>query len=288
MLNDYYSYRAAQFAGRFLPRRFAYWVALRVADKFFARDRAGREAVMANLCQIFKTQRINPSENKLRAMARKNFQNFGKYLIDFFKFSHLTMKDIKRLISFEHFEYLEQACARGKGVIFITAHLGSWELAAAAISTMGYRISAVVLSSSIGKINDLFQRQRIKRGIQVIPVGFAARKVMQALKRNECVAMLADRDYTRHHDLIDFFGMPSHLPSGPARIAVKTGATIVPIFMLRQDDDTFLMRFHPPIIPRDNTKEIQLKIRDIMEKEIAANPSQWFMFEKFFVTDNKK
>ena len=284
MMDKYISYRLAQIISRTLPRQFAYWLGLRIADHFYASDHAGRRAVMSNFRQILTMQGITASDKTLEQMARKNFQYFGKYLVDFFKFARFTPTGIQRLVSLEHIEYLEQAEALGRGIIFITAHLGNWELGGAILTSTGRRIHAVYLPQRASKINELFQKYRSQRGLQCIPLGHAARGVMGALKRKECVAMLADRDFTAHHFPILFFGKPAYLSSGPARIAVKTQAPLVPTFILRQPDDTFLLRLYPPIVPTPKTTvaELQEHIRDMLEQEIGRNPLQWFMFNNFW------
>lgn len=286
MMDMYTCYRLAQIISRTLPRRFAYWLGLRIADHFYASDHAGRRAVMSNFRQILTMQGVAASDETLAQMARKNFQYFGKYLVDFFKFSRFTPAEIQRLVSMEHIEYLEQAEALGRGVIFITAHLGNWELGGAILASPGRRIHAVYLPQRANKVNELFQKHRSQRGLQGIPLGHAARGVMEALKHNECVAMLADRDFTAHHFPILFFGKPAHLSSGPARIAVKTQAPLLPTFILRQPDDTFLLRLYPPIVPTPQTTvaELQERIRDVLEQEIGRNPLQWFMFDDFWNT----
>ncbi len=284
-MNPYLSYRLVQIISRGLPRRFAYWLGLRIADRVYARDHTGRRAVMANLKQILEAQDIQASEESLRQMARRNFQFFGKYLVDFFKFSRFDLPAVNRLVSMEHPEYLDQAARLGRGVILITAHIGNWELGGAVLTALGHRVSAVFYPQRVGKVNELFQEHRARRGIRLIPFGHAARGVLQVLKSRDCVAMLADRDYTAHHDEpIPFFGRPARLPSGPARIAVKTGAPLVPTFLVRQPDDTFLLRMHPPLAPAADTSvlDIRLRIRDVIQAEIARNPLQWFVFDDFW------
>ncbi len=284
-MTPYISYQLAQLISRGLPRRFAYWVGLRIADRFFATDQRGRQAVMSNFRQILAAQGVQASEDTLRQMARKNFQNFGKYLVDFFKFSRFDLKAVNRLVSLEHLDYLEEAEHLERGVILVTAHLGNWELGGAVLSALGRRLCAVFYPQRAGKVNDLFEKHRTRRGLRLIPFGQAARGVLKALKNREYVAMLADRDYTTHQDEpLLFFGLPARLPSGPARIAAKTGAPIVPTFLVRQPDDTFLLRMHRPIVPSGKTSVLDLRrqIRDAMEMEIARHPLQWFMFDEFW------
>lgn len=285
MESSYLSYRLAQIFSRWSPRKFSYWIALRLADRFFAKDEKGRRAVMANLAQILQAQNVSASEQTLKRMARQTFHLFGKYLVDFFKFSSMTKPEVRRLVGIEHLDYLKQALRMDKGVILTTAHLGNWELGGAVLTSLGRRVSAVFYPQRFSKINDLFQKHRSRRGILLIPFGHAARGVLQALKNKEHVAMLADRDYTIHHDNpILFFGRPARLPSGPARIAVKTGSPVVPTFLVRQEDDTFRLRFHAPIIPTPelSVELMRLRIRDALESEISRNPLQWFVFDDFW------
>lgn len=288
MEHSYYSYLLAQFLSRHLPRRFTYWLALRIGDRFFTRDAKGRKAVMANLAHILQARNLKPSEQTLTRMARRTFQLFGKYLVDFFKYSRMTLPEVKKLVSIEHLDHLAQARQMEKGIIFITAHIGNWELGGAIMTALGYRLNVVFLPQRLDKINKLFDQQRKQRGLKLLPIGHAARGVLRALKNKESVGMLADRDFTAHHQLTPFFGKPARLSSGPARIALQTKAPILPIFVIRQKDDTFLLRFYPPIVIREDSTldEINIKIVEVMEKEIAQNPTQWFIFENFWKEDN--
>ncbi|NLB60299.1 MAG: lysophospholipid acyltransferase family protein, partial [Lentisphaerae bacterium] len=198
-----------------------------------------------------------------------------------------TTRDVGRLVSLEHLEHLEEAERLQRGVVLITALLGYWELGAAVLTALGRKISAVYFPQRTNKINELFQKHRSQRGIHLIPFGQAARGVLRALKNREHVAMLADRDYTtRPDDPILFFGRPARLPSSPARIAIKTGAPVLPVFLVRQPDDTFRFRFHTPLIPTPSitVADMRLLIRDAMESEIRRQPLQWFMFDDFWQT----
>ena len=284
MESSYFSYRIAQLVCRWLPRRFAYWLAMRIADRFYMKDGRGRRAVAANLAQILRAQDIYASEETLRQMARRTFRNFGKYLVDFFTFSRMTPAEVRRLVSIEHMVHLKEALRLGRGALLITAHLGNWELGGAIMAALGYRLNVVFLPQRMEKINRLFEEQRRERGMQLIPLGRAARGVLQAFRRKECVVMLADRDFTAHRHSIVFFGEPAQLSSGPARIAMKTRVPIVPSFVLRQPDDTFMLRFYPPILvgDGDQVEDIENKIGKVMESEIARHPTQWFIFENFW------
>jgi KDO2-lipid IV(A) lauroyltransferase len=282
-MNRLFIFNMIQVLSRAIPRRLAYWIGLRIADRFYRFDRKGRDAVKANLRRVLEWRGIRPSEESLERMARKTFQNFAKYLVDFFRFENLSEAEIRRLVSIEHWEYLDRARALGKGVLVVTAHFGNWEMGACATNALGYPLHAVVLEQPGAKLNRLFQRYRRRRGTTPIPLGNAVRQIMQLLRHNAIVALLADRDYSAHNAQVDFFGAPASLPRGATWLAHRTGAPVLPGFMLRREDDTFLLRFHPPIMPGDSSPEdMHRELCRILEKEIGADPAQWMMFENIW------
>jgi KDO2-lipid IV(A) lauroyltransferase len=150
------------------------------------------------------------------------------------------------------------------------------------LAGMGYPINAVALKQPSAKLNDFFQAYRRQRGMAIIPFGHAAGGLIQALRRNELVALVADRDYSRRNDFVSFCGASACLPRGPAWLAANTGAPVVPGFMLRQPGDTFILRMYPPVIPGSGMgrEAIQKRICEVLENAVCENPSQWFMFEK--------
>lgn len=287
--SEYWNYRLTDLLAKTLPRNFAYWLGLRVADSFYARNSNDRKCVVSNLKQVFEAAGTRHSTNTLESLARKTFQYFGKYLVDFFRFSKLSKTDLEKLISIEHLEYLEQCHRLGRGVLAITAHLGNWELGGAVMAAMGYPVHAVFRPEKVHRVNNFFLNQRARRGVVPIPLGQAASGIFRALNKGNVVALLADRDFTARDDRIQFLGRPARLPRGPARISLRTGAPVLPAFLLRQVDDTFLFRFHPPLFPEEmkSEQEFREKIRDILEKEIVANPHQWFIFDNFWADSTR-
>jgi KDO2-lipid IV(A) lauroyltransferase len=277
-------YRLAAVCSRHLPRRFSYWLGLRIADLYYWRRVTARQAVMNNLRRIFAARGVTPAAAALPGFARKTFQHFGKYLVDFFRFAQLTEGELRKFVNLENVEALREAAARGKGVLVVTAHLGNWEVGGAVIAALGYRLNAVALPQSSQKLDRLFNEQRASRGIHVLPLGHAAFGIVRCLKRGEIVALLGDRNFTHQSERYDFFGAPAPLPRGPAWLAAQTGAPLVPSFLLRQEDDTFLLRCHPPIYPEVAGSEDAIRAAWIatLEKEIAAAPWQWFIFDDFW------
>lgn len=278
----YVLYKLAEWMSKTPPRHFAYWLSLRIADAYFVLDRRGRSAVMDNLRQVYSFKGQSVTERELSLVTRRAFQNFGKYLVDFFRFSRLSEEDMRRLVVIENVNYVDDALRRGKGVLLVTAHLGNWELGGAVLASIGYPINAVALRQPSAKLNEFFQRHRRKRGMKIIPLGHAVGSMIHALRGNELVALLADRDYSLRNDFVRFCGAEACLPRGPAWMSVKTGAPVVAGFMLRRPDDTFCLRMYPPMFPEQagGREVLQERICRVLEDAISTEPSQWFMFER--------
>ena len=287
-MNEYISYRLAAILCRLFPEKLAYWFGLRIADVFYARNHVGREGIISNLKRIYAARGVVPAEAALTGLSRKTFQYFGKYLIDFFRYARLTPEEVRQRVSLEHLDYLEQCVALKRGVLVLTAHFGNWELGGAAVTALGYKVNALVLPARLEKLNHMFQKQRAKRGVKLIPVNRSAvLSMIRCLKNGEIVAVLGDRDFTEKDDRVEFFGKPARIPRGPAWLSMKSGAPILPGFLMRQVDDTFLLRFHPPIFPEQEGSEeaIRSKICRALEKEIAEQPYQWFIFDDFWANN---
>lgn len=277
---EYFAYRIAGVLSCTIPRHFAYWLSLRLADLYFYFDWRGRQAVIANLRQVMAFRGCHPTERELKLTARTTFQFFGKYLVDFFRFQRLSEADIRQLVTIDHPEYIEQAWRMGRGVIAVTAHLGNWEIGGAVLAGMGYPINVVALRQPSAKLNEFFQKHRRKRGMVVVPLGSSVKRLIGALRRKEFIALLADRDYSEHHGMINFCGAPACLPRGASWLAAKTGAVILPGFVFRKEDDTFLMQLYAPIIPEPGMSQeaIQERISASLEQAVSSYPHQWFMF----------
>jgi KDO2-lipid IV(A) lauroyltransferase len=280
----YVTYRLAAFLSRSLPPRTSYGVAVRLADVFHRLDAVGREAVMRNLDIVLRASGQTPTRGELRRLSRRTFHHFGKYLVDFFRYSRSSGQDVAGIVRLEHPEYMRAAADVGKGVLVVSAHVGSWELGGLLVSRLGYRLNAVALPQRLENVNRFFQQQRENRGMHVLPLGHAAAGILGCLRGGEWVALLADRDFSPHSAIVPLFGRPARLPRGPAHLCARTGAPILPGFVARQDDDTFLLRWFPPIIPAGgmSPQDVQDRICRILEEVIGQHPAQWFMFRDFW------
>lgn len=285
----YWFLRVLAFLVRRLPRKLAYWLGLRICDLMFFVNRRGRRAVRDHIRTIFAHQGIMPSRRILNGCARKTFQYFGKYLADFIRFKRLTAEGVRKAVSIQGLEHLEALRDSPKGAILLTAHYGNWELGGALIAAMGIPIHAVVRPVKSVALERIFAMFRHQRGLNIIPLDRAGVGIMRVLKRGEVVALVGDRDFTGHGRPWKFFGRETSLPRGAAWFAHRLGIPLYMGFVTRMQDDTFLLRIHPPIDPvaAGSEEAILAQTVKIMEDTIACDPCQWFIFDPFWPPETR-
>ncbi len=282
----YWLYKFGQFWVLRLPLATAYRLAMFVSEMQFYFCPRDRRAVKNNLRVMFPEK----SQKEIHAMAKEVFRNFGKYLVEFFRMRKMVGKEyIQKNIKIENFHFFEEAIQKKKGAIFLTAHIGNWELGGVAFSQMGHPLVVIALPHRERPVNDLFNSQREDKGITVVPPNLAVRKCLENLKNEGIVALLGDRDFSLNGEIMDFLGKKTAFPRGPAVFCVKTGAPLIPVFFERNTDDSFTMHFEKPVYP-DTGREENENIRAIMryyvpiiERTVRRVPTQWLMFRQFWI-----
>lgn len=226
----------------------------------------------------------------IKKYPRQIYANFGRYLVDFFRAQKIDKKFIDKFVKIENLEYMDNALKKGKGVIGVTAHLGNWELCAQILARLGYKMNAIALTHAYSRIDDFFSRQRQLTGINVVPVGVSVRKCFAALRKNEIVGILGDRDFSGENGIfVDFLNCSFMAPLGPAVLSLRTGAAIVPAFVIRDEKDERYFRyiFTEPIYPeysadeKEDIKHLTNKYIKVIEKFVKLYPQQWFVFHEF-------
>lgn len=281
-------YRIGIFLSLHLPLRTTYRLATICADIFYAVSAKDRRAVTANL-KIAMGPSVDDAV--LSRTARNVFRNFAKYLVDFFRFQKMDKEYIKKKVKLVGMHNIDKALEAGKGVILLSAHIGNWELGGAVTGLSGYPISAVVLTHDNDKINQFFTRQRLMGKVRPIEIGAALKGCYRALRRNELLALLGDRDFTNSGVTVKFFAKETTVPKGPATFSCRLGAPIVPAFLIREADDSFTFFVHEPISASDGTGEAEAvaeltgKCNAAIEKIISRYPEQWYAFRPIWGAD---
>jgi len=282
----YSLYRFGQWMALSLPHSIAYRVGVFLTRFKYMLCRGERTAMRKNM-QII----LGADHEGVEKYPRLIYANFGKYLVDFFRAPKIDKEFIEKFVTIENISNMDEALTRGKGVLGLTAHIGNWELCAQIMALLGYKINAIALTHSNKQIDDFFTKQREDKGVKVIPVGVAIRQCFAALKRNEIVGILGDRDFSGENGInVDFLGKKLLAPRGPAVLSLRTQAAIVPAFVIRddQDDRYFKYVFEKPIYPlrsddeEHDIKDLTEKYIQVIEKYIRKYPQQWYMFNEFW------
>ncbi len=280
----YALYVAGYWGCVFLPRRLCYWFARRFADFYSGRAPVDRESVRRNLTAVMGREASSQE-------VREVFRQFAMYLVDFFRFSRLTREEVRRWIRIEGVEHMEEALRKGKGAIGLSAHLGNYELAAAVLGLLGFPVYAMVFVHQNPRVDAFFTRQRARVGVHGIRVQGKNHRVLleaslSALNRNGILALVGDRDFFDHGFDLPFFGRTVKIPRGPAAFSVRTGAPIVPGFLVREQDGRYRFVLEPPItvpegLPREQAvRRMTEQCVEVMSRYIRRYPTQWYLFQE--------
>lgn len=278
-------YKIGQFIAMALPLEAGYWIAERLGEIHCALSFKDKRAVEKNLGVI-----LGEADPGIQEHTREVFKNFAKYLVDFFRFEKINKEYIDKYVKLEGFQNLDRAFSQGKGVIGLTAHIGNWELGGVILSTLGYPVIAVALEHKNKLVNKLFNRQRKIKGVEVVAMGAALSRCVRGLKENRMVALLGDRDFSNHSIAVNLLGKPTPIPQGPSYLSIKTGAPLIPGFLVREEKNGYLFKFifEEPITIQpsgDDAKDIQeitSKYLGVIEKYVKAYPTQWYVFRRFW------
>lgn len=249
-----------------------------IAYRLLPRRRAN---VQRNLSVILKGK-----AEKLDELARNVFREGASYYYDNFRIPALSDQELERTITLQGWENLERGLATGKGVILVTAHLGSPVLVAQILAVRRYKLVSVVEAIRPPQLLDLMVRIRGSRGIRMVPFAPSiVRELAEALERNEIVGLVADRDIQKNGVAARFFGSETTMPTGPVMLAIRTGATLIPAFTYRSGDGHFVARIEEPLELertgklKDNIRINTQRMASVLEKAIAEKPEQWVVFE---------
>jgi phosphatidylinositol dimannoside acyltransferase len=235
----------------------------------------------------------------VKHLAFASWRNYGRYASDFISFPHLNVDNIVRnLRDLSESEggwhgHVRTALQAGKGAILASAHFGNLDMAGAILAHY-HPVSAVAETFSDEQLNQLLQNQRREKGVGIIPMEGSARRLLRILQQNELTAIIVDRPVTQDQGIeVTFFGRKTYVPSGPAALALKSGAAIVPGFVWYGHRNEFYARMFPPIFPQqgkgvERVKEISRltqRIYDVLEVMIREWPTQWYMFRQFWPSE---
>ena len=283
------AYRAASLAAQNLPEPVTSLAASAIGVGFGAGMRGRRTMIERHL------RRVDPSlrGTALRRAVQSAFDYYARYWVESFRLPGLSAAEVDAAFSYEGLAYVDDALSAGLGVIIALPHLGGWEWAGRWIADQGLPITVVVEPLEPPELFEWFVSFRESLGMTVVPVGSAAAAaVARALRANEVVCLLSDRDIQGGGVEVEFFGERTTLPGGPATLGLRTGAPVLPTavyFTSQRDGHHAIIR--PPVpaerqgsLREDVTRITQLLAREL-EVLIRAAPQQWHLFQPNWPSD---
>lgn len=245
----------------------------------FACDRRHREIVIDNL---ERTLGAEFPPGAIRSLARRVFLHLGQLPFELCWSLRLRPADRRRYFRLTGRRHYQDALARGKGVLMLTAHMGNWELLPIVGAMTRLPVHIVFRPLDVPLLDRLIGRLRSRFGAGLIPAQNGLFAILRALRQGECAALLMDQNVDWYDGVfVDFFGRRACTGKGLAMIALRTGAPVVPVFLARETGG-FVVEFGPPVPPvrsgdalRDLEDTTQ-RYNRVIEAFVRRHPEQWF------------
>ena len=271
-----------------LPRRWSRTLAIALAHMVYLLHFRLRQVGMRNLEMVFPEKSIAERKRILRG----EFTTLGRQLAEMCQFPRYTRENIDDVVVYDGLENFKQAYARGKGVLFLTAHFGGWELSAFAHSLHGHWLHVVMRPMDNPYLDRLIQSYRTMHGNKTVAKDDFVRGLLAAMKAGETVGILMDTNMTPPQGVfVDFFGIQACTASGLARIALRTDAAIVPGFTIWDEKlQKYRLRFDPMLklartgdLDDDIVANTQMFTK-VIEDYVREYPEQWLWVHRRWKT----
>jgi KDO2-lipid IV(A) lauroyltransferase len=218
---------------------------------------------------------------EITALAYEAYRYLAHSVVEFLRLPAMTSEEIRARARYEGEEHIHAALAQGRGVVFVTAHIGNWEFGGVTLALSPYPVTALANFQDAPILDALLGRIREAHGLRIL-IDADLRACLRLLQRNECLAILADVNAKVPGAFVNVLGRPAATYGGIAYLAMSTGAALLPIFDERLPDDTHLIRVHPPVPPvqtgdrRHDLLATTMRVQHAIEREIRRRPSEWF------------
>jgi KDO2-lipid IV(A) lauroyltransferase len=227
-----------------------------------------------------------------RDLLRSLYRHLGWHLVEFCRMPHYTRENTQRFMRTDGLEHYLAAEALGRGVLVLTGHLGAWELSSFYHSLMGYPMGMVIRRLDNRKLDEFVNRIRCMHGNRVLHKDDFARGLLTAMREGGTVGILMDTNMTPPQgEFVKFFGVTACTASGLARVALKTGAAVVPGFMLWEPaEKKYVLHFGPQLHfgeTGDDEADVLAatqRCNDVLESWIRRYPDQWLWIHRRWKT----
>lgn len=271
-----YSFRIL---GLGLSRKFASVLAF----TFFYLIPIRKKVVLENLKIAFP----NNDEVKNKELAFKIYSSFAVTLVEIMCLPFLNKSDLVNAVECSNPELIVEKFNEGKGVILLSSHFGNWEFIAISVAIqIQLPFSVVVKPLRNTLVYEWMNKGRTKFGNEVVPLGISIRKTYQTLKEKKIVAMVADQRGPKEGVKVDFFGKKVAVYTGPAALALKTGAPIICGIPIRENNFKYKVKLveiptnNLPDSEEEKILEISQRYTSYLEEVIREHPEQWLWMHK--------
>jgi KDO2-lipid IV(A) lauroyltransferase len=245
-----------------------------------------RKRVVAHLTMVYGKEKT-PEE--IKALSKKVFKMLGMNAGDIIQSVNISsQQDFEKFRVINGVEHAEAAHKKGKGVIFLTAHIGPFEYIATELAFRGYKPLIVGTKLKDQRLNDLLASNRNKFGAQLVERGKDTVKLVKNLKLGGTMIILIDQDTKVKSRFVNFLGYPCATPIGATIMALKTGAAVVPMFLHQREDFKIEINCYPELemtVTGDDETDLIVntqKLSDVTEQEVRKYPEQWvWMHERW-------
>ena len=272
---------------RLLPRRLGVGLGSLIGSLYYLVDPKHRRLTMEHLHRAFGHIK---DLKKIRQIARDSYQNMGRSIIESICLPLMEGTAVLRWVDIEGLPNYVEAKQRGKGVIILTAHLGNWEMIPKAFWSAGYCVHAVVRPLDNPYLDRIVQDWRRRNGMGVINKRTDVHRIMHLLREGETVGFLLDQNTVeKDAAFVDFFGHPAATHKGPAILALRSGAAVLPVFSIREGARHKVIVEKPLSLTRttSNTNDIYQAtalFTKTIESYIARFPEQWLWMHRRWKT----
>ncbi len=280
-------FRAVLGIARLAPRKSLLAFGSAVGALGFVLDRRHRRITIDNLRLAYGEPL---TERELLRIARACWRHFGRVLMDALAVQHLPLADVRSLVHYEGLDHLRDAYRRGRGVLAFTAHYGNWELAGLVQGHLGFPLALVARPLDNPYLEKMLASLRGRSGNVIIHKRSAVREMVGALRRGIGVAILIDQDARDQGVFVPFFGRLASTTPTLASLALKTGASVIPVFTALEADGTYRIAYEPPVDVREtgdhagDVLRITAECTAIIERWVRFRPELWLWMHRRWKT----
>ncbi|MET7640539.1 phosphatidylinositol mannoside acyltransferase [Streptomyces sp. NPDC005438] len=279
-----------------LPASTAYRLGDQIAYRTWRRRGQGVRQLEANLARVVD----DPTPERLAELSRQGLRSYLRYWMESFRLPVWTPEEIGEHVTILDSHHLTDGIASDRGVILALPHMANYDLAGAWLTRhLGTPFTTVVERLRPESLYDRFVAYRTGLGMEVLPHsgGRALATLAARLRAGGLVCLVADRDLSAAGGTVDFFGQPARMPSGPAQLALRTGALLLPVTLWYEAAPAMVARVHPPVEPptpsapsskggrAEQAAAMTQTLADTFARGIAQHPTDWHMLQPVWEAD---